>query len=140
MSVTGGTLAALVAAASVTQLIRFGGSFLCSRDALEAQGTVRVAPLEGAGTGLRYCVAEEAVPRILGGPRGAGSPLGQQRLDFRRRCIPQRGARLPTLSFYIDASASVGHHGRGAAIRDQRTGGRGRLQLAGAGALGSALV
>ena len=65
MSVTGGTVAALVAAASVTQLIQFGGSFFWSRDVLEAQGTVRVSPLEGVGTGLRYCVAEEAVPEAV---------------------------------------------------------------------------
>ena len=62
MSVTGDTLAALVAAASVTQLIQFGGTFLLARDVLVDQGTVRVAPLDGAGTGLRYCVAKEAIP------------------------------------------------------------------------------
>ena len=65
MSVTGGTLAALVASASITQLIQFGGSFLWSRDVLEAQGTVRVALLDGAGIGLRYCVAEEAVQEAV---------------------------------------------------------------------------
>ena len=65
MSVTGGTLAALVAAASVTQLIQFGGSFFWSQDVFEAQGTVHVSPLEGAGTCLRYCVAEEAVPEAV---------------------------------------------------------------------------
>ena len=149
MSVTGGTLAALVAA-SVTQLIQFGGSFFWSRHVLEAQGTVRVAPLEVAGTGLRYCLAEDAVPEavactpatpgFLQDPGKQEVLLGSNALTFVvgaflsavlgcRRCL-STSTRPPP----------VGHHGRGAAFRNQRTGGRGRLRLAGAGALGSALV
>ena len=150
MSVTGGTLAALVAAASVTQLIQFGGSFLWSRDVFEAQGTVRGALLDGAGTGLRYCVAEEAVreavecvpstPGFLEDPGEQQVLLGSNALTFVvgvcfsavlgcRRCLSTS-----------TRPAAVGHHGRGATLRVQRAGGRGRLQLAGAGALGSALV
>ena len=150
MTFGGGALGALVAAASVTQLVQFGGRFLWSEEVLEASVGIAAGagPNIGAAPGLRYCLASEAEPQaaecIVPEPGFLEDP-GEQQVLY--------GSNAITLLVGVLASSCIGfrrwlpaqvsaavEHGRGAVLREQRTRGRGRLQIAGAGPLGAPLV
>ena len=63
MTAATSALAALVAAASVTQLHQFGGKVFWNQDISEGRVGAHVeAPLASAGEGLRFCLAKEAEP------------------------------------------------------------------------------
>ena len=156
MTVGGGALGALVAAASVTQLVQFGGRFSWNKEVLEASVGIAAGaePNIRAAPELRYCLASEAEPQAAGcivPEPGFLEDPGEQQVLYGsnaitllvgvlvtsciggRRCIGCRRWFPPQVS-------AAAEHGRGAVLRERRARGRGRLQIAGAGPLGSALV
>ena len=148
MTVVTSALSALVAAASVTQLVQFGGRVLWDRDRFQASANIGVeGPLAGAGQ-LRFCVQETQTPELeedsehlfsdpweptlLGA--AAGTAFGAGNLCAYLCCKRSvRRAREETLTL-------VQQHGRGALLRDARINGRQRLQALGAGELRPAVV
>ena len=152
MTFGGSALGAFVAAASVTKLFQFGGRFLWSEEVLEPSVGVSEAlvalPLAGAAPGLRYCLASEAEPEPVEcvlPEAGFLEDPGEQRALFGSNAITLMiGGLLSSCvgcrRWFLWSTPVVAQHGRGAFLRDQRTRGRGRLQIAGAGALGIALV
>ena len=151
MSVSGSALAALVAAASVTQLFQFGGRFLWIEEVLEAP--VGIAAVAGPNSltvpavpGLRFCLGSEAEPQaaecIVPEPGFLEDP-GERQVLYGSNAITLLVGVLVTSCIgarrWAQVSAAA-EHGRGAVLREQRARGRGRLQIAGAGPLGVALV
>ena len=151
-------LSAIVAAASVTQLVQFGGKVFWDKDILQAGGTITVeGPLAGAATaGVRFCLEEHSRPTcppridcpivvessgfladdweaatVFGSSAGAFLLGGLASLCQCRAGVQKRAR---------EEEVPQQQYGRGALLRDARIGHRQRLQALGPGQLGSAAV
>ena len=157
-------LGALVTAASITQLVQFGGQILWNKESLSASTAISVqGPLaRAAPEGLRFCLEERSTSACP--PCADLADLSEVQLEQPHGFLSDEGeptalAGVSALTFALGAAASwcgckragkklvaaaeaVGQqqHGRGSVLRDARIVHRQRLQAIGAGQLGTALV
>ena len=144
-------VAALVSAASVTQLFQFGGKVFWGKEFLEGEVQLNVGarvetPLAGAGEVLRSasdepthtscqpcdCPDVEHSESFLSDPWECTALAGASSLALVVGALSRQCCRR--------APAPVAQHGRGAVLRDARIAQRQRLPALAAGQLGVAMV
>ena len=155
-------LGALVTAASITQLVQFGGQILWNKESLSASTAISVqGPLaRAAPEGLRFCLEERSTSACPPCLDLAEVPVEAESSGFLGdEWEPTALAGVSALTFALGAAASwcgckragkklvvaaeaVGQqqYVRGSVLRDARLVQRQRLQAIGAGQLGTALV
>ena len=141
---SGGGFLALVAAASVTQIVQFTANVLWGQPS-PAPALIASTPPED----VRYCVlpgeresppCEPVDTAYFGGPYEREIPYNTRGFSLALgACISAPGGLHRCWRATREVPARV-NHGRGEELQNQRVGGRGRLSIAPAGALGIVAV